>query len=322
MALTDPESFGQVAAPAQTESLLFEKDADSYDAAIQMISKRLDFWVKESKGDQAFAEYVENLKNNILENQDEIEKNAAIYSGADVERSQNTSKVYSLDEFKLEGSEAFFVDLQNKLSIWREDSEGFLKDTIRSVQKYMHENKDILSAATQGQLVEAQKTEQPYTNGTPDKSPDIVQGVGSGHDGKTLGGKPTAATSPSTNPSVKAEDAVVAVVSTEEPTTKSSPTPSGKSSYRSGEKKEFIWYKDEHSKAPTEVKREQGVGSSGITEFKPSQTKMDVDNPVAREQGVAESGITEYIKFEESKKASFKSNLRAVLDAIKESHEI
>lgn len=357
MALTDPESFGQVAAqpqvPAQTEGVLIEKDATNYGEAIQMVTKRLDFWVKESKGDQAFAAYVENLKTNIIENQDEIERNAAIYSGAD-EHSQNSpSRVYNLEEFKQEGTEAFFVDLQNKLTVWRESSEGMLKDTIRSVQKYMHENKDILATANQGQLVEAQKTEQPFTNGTPEKSPDVVQGVGSGHDGKTLGGAPK---DPSTMPVANVEEKEekeekkeeVAAPEETKPAA-STPTPSGKSLYRSGEKKEFVWYKDDHSKAPTEVKREQGVAASGITEFKPSQAKMevdnpvpreqgveesgitefkpsqakmDVDNPVPREQGVEESGITEYIKFEESKKAAFKSNLRAVLSAIKESYEI
>ena len=351
MALTDPESFGQVVAPAQTESLLFEKEVASYDEAIQVIIKRLDSWDKESKGDQAFSTYVNGLKTHILENQDEIERNAAIYSGAEDSNVGSSSKVYSLDEYKQEGgAEAFFVELQKKLDTWRSSvEEGFLQNTIRSVQKYMHENKDILATSIQGQLVEAQKTEQPYTNGTPEKSPSIVQGVGSSNDGKTLGGPPSEVAQPVNDPSIKAEEAIVAVVSTEAPVAKNSPTPSGKSLYRAGEKKDFIWYKDEHSKTPTEVKREQGVGSSGITEFKPSQskmdvdnpvpreagvaesgitefkpsqTKMDVDNPVPREAGVAESGITEYIKFEESKKASFKSNLRVVLDAIRESHEI
>jgi len=356
MALTDPESFSQVAAPPTVANPILEKEANSYGEAIQMINGRLDTWVKEEKDDILFVEYANHLKNNILENQDEIEKNAAIYSGADEHTSTGeTSRIHKLDEYKPEGSaEAFFITIQKKLDIWRESvADSFLKDTIRSVQKYMHENKDILASSISNALVEAQKTEQPYTNGTSEKSPDVVQGVGSANDGKTLGGAPTdRSTMPQSNVEEDKEESkeeVVAVVAEIEPEAKPSTTSSGKSSYRNGEKKEFIWYKDEHSKAPTEVKREQGVTSSGIKEFKPSSAKMDTDNPVPREQGVepsgirefkpssakmdidkpvpreqgvAESGITEFIKMQESKKASFKTNLRAVLSAIKEQHEI
>ena len=66
------------------------------------------------------------------------------------------------------------------------------------------------------------------------------------------------------------------------------------------------------------VPREQGVEGSKINEFNPSKAKMDMDNPVPREQGV-ENAPKEFIKFEESEK--YQSNLRAVLRAIKESHE-
>jgi hypothetical protein len=144
-------------------------------------------------------------------------------------------------------------------------------------------------------------------------------------------------TQPLTNPSIKAEEvAVIAQIK-----------PEGKNLYRKGEKKDFIWYKDGNSKAPTEVAREQGVEGSGIKEFAPSKVKMDVDNPVPREQGVEGSniseftpskakmdidnpvpreqgvesaGIKEYIKMEEN--SNYQTNLRLFLRAIKESNEI
>jgi hypothetical protein len=352
MSLTDPESFGQVVeAPQVAESLLFEKEAESYEEAIQMVLKRLNLWASEEKGDQDFTSYVNNLKDSILNSQDEIERNAAMGSEA----------MATLSEFKIsDSSEAIFVNIQTKLkTLLASLEEGLLFYTVKAIQKFMHENKNELAAsldhATSSNSDEViappsrefsldeskedpRKTEQPYTNGTPEKSPDVVHDVGSANDGKTLGGAPTdQSTLPSTDPSVKAEETVVAVVAEVKP--------QGKSPYRKGEKKDFIWYKDDRSKAPTEVPREQGVAGSKISEFTPSKAKMDMDNSVPREQGVegskinefnpskakmeldnpvpreqgVESAPKEFIKFEESSK--YQSNLRAVLRAIKESHE-
>jgi len=338
MALTDQESFGQVV----ENNVLVEKDIENYDQAFEVIFKRLDVWKGEEKDDQELAQYIDGLKQAIEDNKDEISANAAMNSTSEPAPIR-PKKVYKLDEFK--GSspeEAIFLNLQSKLNVWYESvEEGILKYTIKAVQKFMHENKNELATSLQGALVEAQETEQPYTNGTAEKEVPSQVHSADASDGtetsKTLGGAPTdASTLPQANVE---EDTVVAVVAEVKP--------SGKSTYRKGEKKDFIWYKDDRSKAPTEVPREQGVQASGITEFAPSKAKMDLDNPVPREMGVEESGITEYnasksnkvdlsqpiardegvkdspkeyIKVQEGEK--YRSNLRVVLKAIKESIEI
>jgi hypothetical protein len=340
MALTDSESFGQVSSPVVDESLLFEKEVETYDEAIQAINKRLDGWVKEEAGDVDFASYVKELKDHIEQNKEDI-----IYSATMQDASASE---LSLTEYKAENSaEAIFINIQTRLKNWFNSlEEGLLKSTIKSVQSYMHENKNTLSSIssnidsailpspTKTYSLDESTTEQPYTNGTSNTSPTVTHDVGSTNDGKTLGSPTTdKSTAPLENPSIKTE----------------SPTGSekGKNLYRNGEKKEFVWYKDNHSKAPTEVAREQGVQSSGITEFTPSKEKMDIDNPVDKEQGVQSSGITEftpskekmdidnpvdreqgveasnireYIKVEENSK--YQSNLRVYLRAIKESFEI
>jgi hypothetical protein len=189
---------------------------------------------------------------------------------------------------------------------------------------------------------EAQKTDKPWSNGSSEEkeSPVITNSVGSSGDGKTQGGAPSEpSTQPMTNPSIKAEETEVEVdvkVKVDEA------KPSKSSLYRKGPTKDFVWYKDDNSKAPTDVQ------ASGITEFKPSQEKMEIDNPVPREMGVEESGITEFdakkenvvdlanpvprdegveesgirefIKMNES--SSYQMDLRLVLGAIKESYEI
>jgi hypothetical protein len=199
------------------------------------------------------------------------------------------------------------------------------------------------------------KTEQPYTVSSKQKIPTpITHGVGSSNDGKTQGGAPTdPSTLPMTNPSVLAEETEVETpketeVEVDVEVKVDEAKPSKSSLYRKGATKDFVWYKDDNSKAPTEVPREQGVQASGITEFKPSQEKMEIDNPVPREmgveaseitefdakeknevdlanpvpreEGVADSGIREFIKMNES--SSYQTDLRLVLSAIKESHEI
>jgi hypothetical protein len=331
MALTDPESFGQV-----VEAPLLEKDVNSYEQAIKTVQDRLDFFAKEHKDDQVYQSYVSNLKEMITSNEDEILRNAAIFNSSDD----------VINEFKANNeSEAIFIDIQQKLSRWFDSvDEGLLKYTIKAVQSFMHNNKDTLAASTDSTLVEAQKTITPFTNGTTEKeTPSVITNGTSNQgseDSKSTGGAPTdPSTLPSTDPSVKAEDVEVVAAKVE--------VKSGNSSYRKGAKKEFVWYKDNHSKAPTEVPREQGVSASGITEFTPSKAKMEMDNPVPREPGVAESEISEFnvektnqvdlakpisrdegvkdapkefIKVNES--ANYQSNLRAILRAIKESNEI
>jgi hypothetical protein len=232
MALTDPESFSQVTSPQVDESLLFEKEVESYDEAIQIINKRLDSWTNKDS-DQDLKSYVDGLKEQIEQNKDKIVYNATMLD--------NSNSELSLREFKSEdSSEAIFIDIQTKLKNWVDSlSEGILKSTIKSVQKFMHENKDILSTSTKHidsniiptpsktySLDEAQKTEQPYTNGTSEKSPDVVHSVGSNNDGKTLGAAPNEpSTQPLTNPSIKAEEvAVIAQIK-----------PEGKNLYRKGE---------------------------------------------------------------------------------------
>lgn len=347
MALTDPESFGQVTAPVvETDNVLLERDADSWDSAIEIVNKRLDTWKKEAKGDQVFNVVVEELKNLIIDKKEEITRTAAIdqASGNNDEDGNyipKPSKEYTLDEST--NVQGVVQDIEKRIEKWLQNvDEGLLKYTLLAIRKFISdpENKSSLvataSSVSESVLVESgQETVMPYTNG---KTPAVITNGSDGAEGKTVGGAPT---DTSTLPQANVEESTVVVISPIKPT-------SGKSLYKKGETKDFVWYKDDHSKEVTPVPREIGVKSSGITEFAPSKAKMDVDNPVPREMGVEQSGITEYnaekvnkvdnaipvdreegvensgiteyIKFEES--AKYQSNLRAVLRAIKESTEI
>lgn len=329
MSLTDQESFGQV-----VERKAITSDVDNYDDAFALIEQRLDGWKKENAQDQEFGRYVDVLKEQLIENKDKIASNAAMQLAAqdDTARPQ---KVWKLDEFKAENpSEAIFMDIQSKFNQWVEAlDEGMLKDTIKATQKFMHENKDILATSLQHELVENQEKDV-ITNG---------HATSGTEDSKSTGGAPK---DESTMPKANVEEQETPKAE-EPPIEKQETTPSTKSTYRSGEKKDFIWYKDNHSKEVKEVPREQGVQASGITEFKPSQAKMETDNPVPREMGVGKSEISEYnvedsnkvdlakpvereegvskaplefIKMQES--SQYRSTLRAVLKAIKESNEI
>ena len=344
MALTDPESFGQVTSPTlavETNNVLLERDADSWDGAIEIVSKRLDSWKKEAKGDQVFNAVADELKNLIIDKKEEITRTAAINQASD-----DSDVIKSTKEIKLEkinNVQGVVQDIQKRIENWLQNvDEGLLKYTLLAIRKFIsdHEVKNSLVAAAssveEGVLVESgQETVMPYTNG---KTPAVITNGSDGSEGKTMGGAPI---DPSTLPQANVEESTIVVIA---PIKQAS----GKSLYKKGETKDFIWYKDDHSKEVTAVPREIGVKSSGITEFAPSKAKMDVDNPVPREMGVEQSGITEYnaekgnkvdmavpvdreegvensgiteyIKFEES--AKYQSNLRAVLRAIKESTEI
>lgn len=344
MALTDPESFGQVTAPTpvvETNNVLLERDVDSWDGAIEIISKRLDNWKKEAKGDQVFNAVADELKNLIIDKKEEITRTAAINQAGDDSDTIKPSKEIKLE--KIDNVQGVLQDIQKRIENWLQNvDEGLLKYTLLAIRKFINdpENKNSLVAAassvSEGVLVESgQETVMPYTNG---QTPSVITNGSEGSEGKTMGGAPT---DPSTLPQANVEESTVVVISPIKPT-------SGKSLYKKGETKDFVWYKDDHSKEVTPVPREIGVKSSGITEFAPSKAKMDVDNPVPREMGVEQSGITEYnvekenkvemavpidreegvensgiteyIKFEES--AKYQSNLRAILRAIKESTEI
>lgn len=340
MALTDQESFGQVAAIPQQENVMVEKEVENYDEALNVIFKRLENWKKEEAGDQMFSAYVDGLKSEIENNKDEISQNAAM--GAMVEfRADDTNT-------------ALFMNIAGRFNKWLNSvADDMLKATIASVVKFLHTNKDTLATATQSvsqdpgespQLAAPSKTYSLDEEQDKNKSPAVIQnGTASqgSEDSKATGGAPT---DPSTLPQANVEEETK-----EEPKEESTPAPevkqsSGDSKYRSGPKKDFVWYKDNHSKDVKEVPREQGVQAAGITEFAPSKAKMDTDNPVPREQGVQDSKITEfnaeknnkvdmakpidreegviaspkeYIKFKEN----YQSTLRAVLRAIKESHE-
>jgi hypothetical protein len=341
MSLTDPESFGQV-----VERKAVTSEVESYEEAFSIIADRLEGWKKENIQDQAFARYVDNLKEQIIENQDKIASNAAMQLSAFDDAPRGGGKVWNLDEFKTEDpSEAIFVDLQKKLNEWVEALEdGILKFTIKATQKFMHENKNVLATSLQHELVENQEkeeeTKEVITNG---------HATSGSEDSKSTGGAPKdESTMPQSNVAENTEEKKEDVeVKAEVEVKKDEPTASGKSSYRNGGKKDFIWYKDTHSKEVAEVPREQGVQASGITEFKPSQAKMETDNPVPREMGVGKSEVSEYnvsdsnkvdmakpvereegvskapkefIKMQEN--SEFRSTLRAVLKAIKESNEI
>lgn len=328
MALTDPESFGQVV----ENNIMLERDAETYDQAFQMIFKRFDAWKNEEKDDQEFSQYVDNLKQNIEDKRDEVETNAAINASSE-ETPIRKPRVFKLDEFKAESpEEAIFVNIQTKLQHWFDSAdEGILKATIKSVQKFMHEHRGELSTAFQPALVEEQKKDETpgvITNGSAEFGSETS---------KATGGAPQPETMPQANVE---ENVTVVVASVKE-------SPKNSSTYTHGEKKDFIWYKDNHSKPVSEVPREQGVKASGVTEFKPTSAKMEVDNPVPREMGVEKSEIDdynvekgnkvdlakpvardegvqdsplEYIKMQENK--NYRGDIQLMLKAVKESIEI
>lgn len=88
-------------------------------------------------------------------------------------------------------------------------------------------------------------------------------------------------------------------------------TSSKKSLY--GVKPEFIYHKDDNSKAPTPVEREMG-SKQAVKEFKVTNTAMEVTEPVPREMG-AQEAPNDYLK-------EYKSNIGKVLESIKESIKI
>ena len=109
---------------------------------------------------------------------------------------------------------------------------------------------------------------------------------------------------------------------------------SGKKIY--GDKKDFVTYKDDNSKAPTPVPREMGSKQS-VKDFKVTNAKMDTDEPVPREMGSQESvqdfkvtnakmDTEEPVPREMGSKDApkkflegYKSNIKSLLNGIKES---
>jgi hypothetical protein len=81
-----------------------------------------------------------------------------------------------------------------------------------------------------------------------------------------------------------------------------------------GDKKEFVIYKDDNSKAPAPVPREMGAKHAPAKDFKVNKVKMDTEEPVPREMGVKEAPL-KYLE-------DYKSSIGNILKAIKEEHKI
>jgi hypothetical protein len=299
-----------------------KSEVSDYNEALEQFFLRLDFWVRQEQGDQEFRKYAFILKDLIKTNFEAIKSDAEIYSISSVvvETAIN----------------AVSTNIQGKLKVLYDSlPENPLKYFVKAVIKYFNNNKEKIGNMFNTPINENKEV---ITNRTASQGSE---------DSNTQGGKPTPEQVPDTdNFNEPVREEVEVIIKNVGPGDKVPEVVHKKSTLYSKEKKDFIWYKDTNSKTPTEVKRDEGVKGSGITEFTPTKTKMDVTNPVEREEGVSKSEITdfkvsednkvemaipvereegvsnapkEFIKFEENRK--YQENIKLIFRAIKESKE-